>query len=164
MDKAIESMKNDVSAVKKVSDGFESRLTDLANGTTKSISDMNKHIESRFTQLSDGFDARITEALGEIDGDKLIARINLSKSGTRIDGKLFHVTSKTIFDANVIAKGMIQANAVTAENIDTPSLSAICATIGTLRTRTTGARVEIEDNLISAYDEENNVRVKLGCW
>ena len=59
---------------------------------------------------------------------------------------------------------MIQANAVTAENIDTPSLSAICATIGTLRTRTTGARVEIQDNLISAYDEENNVRVKLGCW
>lgn len=164
MDKAIESMKNDVSAVKKVSDGFESRLTDLANGTTKSISDLNKHVESRFTQLSDGFDARITEALGEIDGDKLIARINLSKSGTRIDGKLFHVTSKTVFDANVIAKGMIQANAVTAENIDTPSLSAICATIGTLRTRTTGARVEIQDNLISAYDEENNVRVKLGCW
>ena len=102
--------------------------------------------------------------MGEIDGDKLIARINLSKSGTRIDGKLFHVTSETVFDANVIAKGMIQANAVAAENIDTPSLSAICATIGTLRTRTTGARVEIEDNLISAYDEENNVRVKLGCW
>lgn len=44
------------------------------------------------------------------------------------------------------------------------SLSSITATIGTLRTKTTGARTEIKDNLIEVYDDKNRLRVKLGVW
>ncbi|WP_157603813.1 phage tail fiber protein [Rhizobacter sp. Root1221] len=42
------------------------------------------------------------------------------------------------------------------------SLSAITATIGTLRTATGGARTEIYDNVIKVYDSSNVLRVKLG--
>lgn len=76
--------------------------------------------------------------------------------------------------ANSISGDRIAANAITAQNIATgvitadkmkvDSLSSISATIGTLRTHITGARVEIKDNLIEVYDENNQLRVRLGTW
>lgn len=42
------------------------------------------------------------------------------------------------------------------------SLSALTATIGTLRTATSGGRMELKDNVLIVYDESNQVRVKLG--
>lgn len=42
------------------------------------------------------------------------------------------------------------------------SLSAITATIGLLRTTTSGQRVEITDNVIRVYDSSNTIRVKIG--
>ena len=42
------------------------------------------------------------------------------------------------------------------------SLSALTATIGTLRTATSGARMEIRDNVLKVYDENNMLRVQLG--
>lgn len=59
---------------------------------------------------------------------------------------------------------MIQANAVTADKISVTSLSALSAVIGTLRTKTSGARMEISDNLIEIYDSNNILRVKMGVW
>jgi hypothetical protein len=44
------------------------------------------------------------------------------------------------------------------------SLDAISATIGTLRTATSGARTEIKDNVIDIYDASNVLRVKIGVW
>ena len=67
-------------------------------------------------------------------------------------------------DKNVIVNGMIAAKAVTADNMAVDSLSAITATIGTLRTKTSGARTEIHDNLIEVYDDNNVLRVRLGVW
>ena len=97
------------------------------------------------------------------DGE-LISKINMSKEQITIDGKLLHVTGDTIFDKNVITKGMIQANAITADKMDVKSLSSITATIGTLRTATSGARTEIKDNLIEVYDDNNVLRVRMGVW
>ena len=56
------------------------------------------------------------------------------------------------------------AGSITADKLAVTSLSAITATIGTLRTATTGARVEITDNLIRVYDSSNTLRVRLGIW
>ena len=94
----------------------------------------------------------------------VISQINLDKTGATIDGKLLHVTGDTVIEKNVIAKGMIQAGAVTADKLDVSSLSAITATIGTLRTKASGARMELHDNLILIYDENNVVRLRLGVW
>lgn len=56
----------------------------------------------------------------------------------------------------------IKAGTVTAAKMNVNQLSAITATIGTLRTATTGARTEISDNVIKVYDAANTLRVKLG--
>lgn len=84
--------------------------------------------QSRITQLSNSVDMRINS----LDGKELISRINLSPTGTRIDGRLLHVTSDAVFDQNVITKGMIQAGAITADKMQVDSLSAITQNVGEL--------------------------------
>ncbi|OAI62801.1 hypothetical protein RSP795_10195 [Ralstonia solanacearum] len=53
---------------------------------------------------------------------------------------------------------------ITPGGISTPTLSAISATIGVLRTATSGARTEIQDNLIRVFDHNNVMRVRIGVW
>lgn len=132
--------------------------------TTKRITNLASHTESRITELAGSIDLQVKKSIGEIDGGELVSRINLSQSGVYIAGKLIHITGATKFDDNVIVNKMIQANAVTADKLHVDSLSAVSGTIGLLRSRETGARVEIQDNLITGFDDDNNPRIKLGCW
>lgn len=53
---------------------------------------------------------------------------------------------------------------LTAAKISAASLSAITATIGLLRTATSGARLEVESNQIRVYDASNVLRVRMGIW
>lgn len=71
------------------------------------------------------------------------------------------ITSNEIA-SNAVTADKILAGAVTAAKINVTQLSAITATIGTLRTATTGARTEISDNVIKVYDAANTLRVKIG--
>jgi hypothetical protein len=122
---------------------------------------------SALVQLIDSIELRVKN-------DEVISKINISPETITIDGKYIHCTGDTVFDKNIIAKGMIQSGAVTTDNLEAGavtakqmtvnSLSAICATIGTLRTKTSGSRVEIHDNLIEVYDDNNTLRVRMGVW
>lgn len=71
------------------------------------------------------------------------------------------VTGAKIADATIASAKIIslQANKVVAS-----SLSAITATIGLLRTATSGARLEVESNQIRVYDSSNVMRVRMGIW
>lgn len=66
--------------------------------------------------------------------------------------------------ANAVTAQQIAANSVTADKISVQQLSAICATIGLLRTATSGARMELESNQLRIYDSNNVLRVRLGIW
>lgn len=132
--------------------------------TTRRITNLASHTESRITELAGSIDLQVKKSIGEIDGGELVSRINLSQSGVYIAGKLIHITGATKFDDNVIVNKMIQASAVTADKLHVENLAAVSSTIGLLRSRETGARVEIQDNLITGFDDDNNPRIKLGCW
>ena len=112
---------------------------------------------SAITQIYNGLQLKV--AKGEV-----VSEINVAPGGVRIDGRLLHVTGATQFDGNIIANHMIQARAVTADKLSVGNLSAVCATIGKLRTKTSGARTEISDNLIEVFDENNRSRVKIGVF
>lgn len=131
---------------------------------TRRITNLASHMESRITELAGSIDLQVKKSIGEIDGGELVSRINLSQSGVYIAGKLIHITGATKFDDNVIVNKMIQANAVTADKLHVDNLAAVSGTIGLLRSKETGARVEIQDNLITGFDDDNNPRIKLGCW
>ena len=164
IDKAVNDLKGEVGTVKTAVNGMDSKIIDLGNAYQRTLSNYQNNINSQITQISSGIDLKVTKAINNIDGAELVSRINLSPAGTRIDGKLLHVTGEALFDNNIITKGMIQAGAVTADKMQVDSLSSITATIGTLRTKTSGARVEISDNLIEVYDDDNQLRVRLGVW
>ena len=112
---------------------------------------------SAITQIYNGLQLKVNQ------GD-VVSAINVSPWGVRIDGRLLHITGNTQFDGNIIANHMIQARAITADKLAVGSLSAICATIGKLRTKTTGARTEISDNLIEVFDDKNLARVRIGVF
>ena len=132
MDKAINDLKGEVGTVKTSVNGFENKLIDQANAFQRSVSDLNSNVSSQITQISNGIELKVTNAINSLDGAALVSRINLSPAGTRIDGKLLHVTGEALFDNNIIAKGMIQAGAVSADKIQVDSLSSISINTGNL--------------------------------
>lgn len=67
----------------------------------------------------------------------------------------------------VIDGSLLVTGSVTADRLNVSQLSAITANLGTvttalIRSGTTGARLEIRQNVITIYDSSNNVRVKIG--
>lgn len=133
MDKAVKALKNEVGTVKTSVDGFQSKLIDQANAFQHSISDLNTNLGTQITQISNGIELKVSNAINNLDGATLVSRINLSPAGTRIDGKLLHVTGEALFDNNIITKGMLQAGSVTADKMQVDSLSTITANIGDLK-------------------------------
>lgn len=164
IDKAVNDLKGEVGTVKTAVNGMNNKIIDLGNAYQRTLRDYQNNVNSQITQISRGIELKVTEAMNSLDGAELVSRINLSPAGTRIDGKLLHVTGDALFDNDVITKGMIQAGAVTADKMQVDSLSTITGTIGTLRTKTSGARVEISDDLIQVFDENNQLRVRIGIW
>lgn len=133
MDKAIKALQGEMGTVKTNVNGLSSKIIDQANAYQRSLSDLNKNVSSQITQISQGFELKVTQAIGKLDGNELISRINLTPAGTRIDGKLLHVTGQALFDDNIITNKMLQANSVTARNMQVDSLSSISANIGSLK-------------------------------
>lgn len=133
MDKAVKALKNEVGTVKTSVNGFERKLIDQADAFQHSISDLNTNLGTQITQISNGIELSVSNALNSLDGREIISRINLTPAGTRIDGKLLHVTGQALFDDNIITKKMLQAGSVTADKMQVDSLSTITANIGDLK-------------------------------
>ena len=159
-----------------VNSSFVSQINQQADRITSVVTELGKSPDncsySAITQLQSGINLRVAKA--DFNGGNIVNQINLSPLGTLIGGQYLHVTGTTKFDNDVIVGGMIKAgaisgdkiaaNAISADKMNVSSLSSICATIGTLRTKTSGARVEISSNLIQVFDENNTLRVRLGVW
>nr|DAJ73551.1 MAG TPA: tail protein [Caudoviricetes sp.] len=132
MDKAVKALKSEVGTVKSDVSGFSSKLIDQANAFQRTVNDLNRNVSSQITQISSGIELKVTNALGKLDGKELISRINLTPAGTRIDGKLLHVTGAALFDDNIITNKMLQADSVNARNIQVNSLSSLSVNTGDL--------------------------------
>ena len=114
----------------------------LSNGTTSSV----KFTASTF-QIYDGTtDVPMFEVVG---------------GAAYVAGSKVRTESMT---NNAVTSDKINAGAVTASKISVGSLDAITATIGLLRTATSGARTEIESNMIRVYDSSGTLRVRMGIW
>lgn len=133
MDKAVKALKAEVGTVKSDVSGFNSKLIDQANAFQRTVNYLNRNVSSQITQISNGIELKVSNAINSLDGATLVSRINLSPAGTRIDGKLLHVTGEALFDNNIITKGMLQAGSVTADKMQVDSLSTITANVGNLK-------------------------------
>lgn len=71
--------------------------------------------------------------------------------------------------AGTITADKLAAGAVTAEALNVTSLSALSSNLGTLvsyknPSNPTGARMVMTESLITVYDDNNVLRVRLGLW
>lgn len=104
-------------SIKKVDETVQDAIDkgiEAKNSVVQLVGNLNKadgaKNYSALVQLQDDINLRVAK------GD-VISQINLDKTGATIDGKLLHVTGDTVIEKNVIAKGMIQAGAVTTDNL-----------------------------------------------
>ena len=145
----------------KVNSSLTSKITQTSDAVTTVVSNLNDSTKvksySAIAQMSNTIATKITR------GD-MTSYLQQDHTGFYIKGSLINIDGTTKIGNNIITNNMIQSNAVTADKLDVSSLSAITATIGTLRTKTSGARMELHDNLILIYDENNVVRIRLGVW
>lgn len=65
-------------------------------------------------------------------------------------------------DSRLPAMDVVGGNVYMYGKLMVPSLSAITATIGVLRTATSGGRLELWDNVIKVFDDNNVLRVQIG--
>ena len=156
-DEAVSLAKVDQLVKKKLNDGEIARQDTVNIVSNLGNLMLAKANYSAIAQMTDAINLRVQK------GD-VINQINLSPTTTTIASKYLHVGAETVIDNNVIISRMLAAKAVTADKLAVTSLSAITANIGTLRTKTSGARTEIKDNLIEVYDSNNRLRVRLGVW
>ena len=132
MDKAVKALKSEVGTVKTDVNGFNSKLVDQAKAFQRTVADLNTNTVTQITQISKGLELKVTQAINSLDGSEIVSRINLTPAGTRIDGKLLHVTGQALFDNNIITNKMLQADSVNARNIQVDSLSSISVNTGDL--------------------------------
>lgn len=112
----------------KAMDDRIKELTQTANAYSTQVQDLTTNMATQFSQLENGIDLK----LKALNGDEIVSRINLSSTGTRIAGKLLHVTGDALFDNNIITKQMLAAKAVSADKMDVGELSAISGNLGTV--------------------------------
>jgi hypothetical protein len=158
MDRAVKALSNEVGTVKSDISGLSSTLVDQATGFQRSLSDLNKHLSSQITQVAGGVELKVKDALNSLTGSEIVSRINLTPAGTRIDGRLLHVTGQALFDDNIVTNKMLQAKAVTADKMQVDSLSAITANVGELKGGTIiGTTIKNASDTFSV-DADGNIR------
>lgn len=154
-DEAVSLAKVDALVKQKLNDGAIAKqdVTTIVSNLGNLM--LAKANYSAIAQMTDAINLRVQK------GD-VINQINLSPTTTTIASRYLHVGAETVIDNNVIVSRMLAAKAVTADKLAVTSLSAITANIGILRTKTSGARTEIKDNLIEIYDNNNFRVIALG--
>lgn len=145
----------------KINESLTSKITQTSSSITAVVTNLNDATKiksySAIAQMSNAIASKITQ------GD-MVSYLQQDHTGFYIKGSLINIDGTTKIGNNIITKDMLQSKSITAEKMDVSSLSAITATIGTLRTKTSGARTEIKDNIVEVYDDNNVLRVRLGVW
>lgn len=149
-----------LSKIDKAVQGEIAKATIARQEVTRVVGDLEGLKKDQYTAIS-----QLKDAIGlKVSKGDIKSEVALGLQGVTLSGKQVHITGDTVIDKDVITKGMIQAGAITGDKLDVKDLSSITANIGVLRTKSTGARMEIRDNCILIYDDNNNLRVRMGVW
>ena len=172
-----DSISSTVSANKtaqdKTNQTLQSSITQNAESIASVVGNLSDSTKaatnySAFTQLQDDINLRVKK------GD-VINQINVSDESILIDGKKVHITGDTVFDNNIIAKGMIQAGAVTADKLAAADITlgkdtatgVIAGAVkldsdGMTVTGTNGSSILFGQNGMTFKDSLNNTFAALG--
>ena len=139
----------------QVIDGLRAQSTLVldVNGYTVGTGTYNDGKTGTFAVRADEF------YIGSPNGSKELGFVHY-ETAQEINGVIIPI-------GTYLRNAYIANGAITLAKIDTAtitSLSALSATIGHFKSAPTGARLEIKDSLLSVYDSNNVLRVRLGLW
>ncbi|QCO57437.1 hypothetical protein EOK75_17130 (plasmid) [Pseudorhodobacter turbinis] len=139
---------------------FEAVETHSTSGITqKAVADINGTLESSIMlKTKAGTAGAELELASYSSGGLDLSLARISADNIILDGTV----KATHLDAESVTTDKLDANSVTAAKIDVSELSAISATIGILRTATSGARMEIHSDKVLVYDASNVIRMRMG--
>ena len=109
------------------------------------------------TQMQDAISLAVKDI--DIDGNEILTKINIADGTILLDGKYVHITGDTQIDGSIITNNMLAGN-ITGDKIKAKAITTDKININ--GGKTSGARIEVVDNLITVYDDNNIARVKLG--
>lgn len=109
------------------------------------------------TQMQDAISLAVKDI--DIDGNEILTKINIADGTILLDGKYIHITGDAKIDDNLITNNML-AGSITGDKILAKAITTDKLNIN--GGKTSGARIEVVDNLITVYDDNNIARVKLG--
>lgn len=149
-----------IQTVNQVTDGLKAQSTTLldVNGKVVGVGTYNDGKTGEFAVYADSF--YVAPPVGkpnDVNGDSPFMVLTTSQV---IDGVT--VPAGTYMRQTYIAKASIDLAQIKTASIT--SLSALSATIGHFKSAESGARLEIKDSLLSVYDANNKLRVRLGLW
>jgi predicted phage tail protein len=152
--------------------GLSSRICQNANSITNIVTELGKSPDkssySAITQLLNGINLRVKK-------EEIINQINMTPSGTTIDGKYLHITGTTKIDNDVIVGGMIKAGAVTADKLSAGTISlsnnqgiqggnVILSTNGMTCTDSNGTTIQFgQDGMVSKDKNGNSFAILSQC-
>lgn len=152
--------------------GLSSRIRQNANSITNIVTELEKSPDkssySAITQLLNGINLRVKK-------EEIINQINMTPSGTTIDGKYLHITGTTKIDNDVIVGGMIKAGSVTADKLSAGTISlsnnqgiqggnVILSTNGMTCTDSNGTTIQFgQDGMVSKDKNGNSFAILSQC-
>ncbi|MGE6479926.1 TipJ family phage tail tip protein [Psychrobacter namhaensis] len=139
----------------QVIDGLSAQSTTVldVNGYAVGFGTYNNGLTGSFAVRADEF------YIGSPNGTKSLGFVHYSTSQ--------YINGVIVPEGTYLKNAYIANGAITLAKIDTAtitSLSALSATIGHFKSAETGARLEIKDSLLSVYDDNDVLRVRLGLW
>lgn len=154
--------------VARLNEGDFAAVKTIANATADALGNIEAEWGVQVETMADGVRATAgIKLLGGTDGETVFAilanKLLIYKpDGTGAPKQIVTLGEIEGVTALGVNGNIIIDQSVLARHLSVDSLSAITATIGTLRTADTGARMEISDNVIKVFDTSGAVRVKLG--
>nr|DAN08585.1 MAG TPA: tail protein [Caudoviricetes sp.] len=152
--------------------GLSSRIRQHANSITNIVTELGKSPDkssySAITQLLNGINLRVKK-------EEIINQINMTPSGTTIDGKYLHITGTTKIDNDVIVGGMIKAGSVTADKLSAGTIAlsnnqgiqggnVILSTNGMTCTDSKGTTIQFgQDGMVSKDKNGNSFAILSQC-
>ena len=112
---------------------------------------------SAIAQLQDNIELKVAK-------DSVVTQINMNKEGVRIKGNLISLDGDTSVNGYFWARA-VQAKSIDADKLNVTSLSALTANFGEFTTAVSGkGYMKVKGSLIEVYDNNNQLRVRLGIW
>ena len=171
-----------ISQLQQTADGLSSTVAQKANAST--LNSVNSTLTSKINQQADRITSIITNlnddelasenysAIAQLQDnielkvakDSVVTQINMNKEGVRIKGNLISLDGDTSVNGYFWARA-VQAKSIDADKLNVTSLSALTANFGEFTTAVSGkGYMKVKGSLIEVYDNNNQLRVRLGIW